>query len=345
MGRVLREGIFALLAVLPAIAQTPVFTSETRVVEIPIVGRNSNETPVTDLRASELQLFDNRQRQKILSLEKTRMDGGSAGAGGTPAAGGANAIPRRITIILLDTLNTEFGDQLRGRQAVSQMLRDLPPASGAIAVFALGNGLNMLHPLSPDASALRAVVDEYPGDQPDLGISPREPMARFPAAPDNPRLQERRMEITLEAFRQIAGLMKSVRGEKNLLWITGGYSPPEDRHPLLDAARILASAQVIVYPIDARGLLPCPRLNCPEINEHIESMVEVAHLTGGRAFHDGNDLASFARAAMDDSREAYLLTYSPANYKPDGSPHEVLVKSSRKGVELRYRPGYVADRR
>jgi hypothetical protein len=46
---------------------------------------------------------------------------------------------------------------------------------------------------------------------------------------------------------------------------------------------------------------------------------------------------------MDDMREAYLLTVVPKDYREDGSFHILRLTTSRRGVELRYRPGYVAD--
>jgi hypothetical protein len=36
-------------------------------------------------------------------------------------------------------------------------------------------------------------------------------------------------------------------------------------------------------------------------------------------------------------------TYARRDYRQDGSAHHVRLKTSRKGVEQRYRPGYFAD--
>ena len=72
-------------------------------------------------------------------------------------------------------------------------------------------------------------------------------------------------------------------------------------------------------------------------------MEELARETGGRAFHDDNGLAALARAALDDSREGYILTYSPNNYLRNGSAHIVQLRVARKNLELRYRSGYLAD--
>jgi hypothetical protein len=47
--------------------------------------------------------------------------------------------------------------------------------------------------------------------------------------------------------------------------------------------------------------------------------------------------------ALKESREGYLLTYTPNNLREDGSFHVIRVRVSRPGVKLRYRPGYSAE--
>jgi VWFA-related protein len=75
----------------------------------------------------------------------------------------------------------------------------------------------------------------------------------------------------------------------------------------------------------------------------VDGVRGLAELTGGRAYYSGDSLADLLVAAMNDSREAYSLSYAPNNYQKDGSAHEVKVRTERKGVELRYRSGYSAD--
>jgi VWFA-related protein len=216
----------------------------------------------------------------------------------------------------------------------------MPQGQDSIAIFALGQDLHLIHPFSIYPAPLRAAVDSYQEEQPADGL----PDIGWDKNPDpDPSLADKRLAITLAAFQAIAGEMKDVPGEKSLLWITGGFPPPDDHELIADATRALAAARVMLYPVDARGLVTCPPPPCASVNAHIAAMEEMAEQTGGRAFHDENDLAAFARAALDDSREGYVLTYSPSRYKPDGSAHIIEIGTSRKRVRLRYRPGYFAD--
>jgi hypothetical protein len=117
-------------------------------------------TPVGDLRATDLRLFDSDKRQEITSLEKL-------GQGGTPQAGDSvkgpdNRLSTRTSIILLDALNTSFSDQIYGREGVSRMLSKLP-AGHRIAIFAFGGLLHLLHDFSTDYGALRTALAEVRG--------------------------------------------------------------------------------------------------------------------------------------------------------------------------------------
>ncbi len=48
---------------------------------------------------------------------------------------------------------------------------------------------------------------------------------------------------------------------------------------------------------------------------------------------------------MDDWRDGDVLTFGPKAYYEDGSFHRIQLKTSRKGVNLRYRTGYIAGSR
>jgi len=100
----------------------------------------------------------------------------------------------------------------------------------------------------------------------------------------------------------------------------------------------LNSANVNLYPVDARGLSSDPRAHI-----NIAVMRQFAEDSGGRAYANKNDLAASIRAALDDSRIGYVLTYSPSDYGNDGTRHNIKIRTSRRGISLRYRPGYTAS--
>jgi VWFA-related protein len=125
------------------------------------------------------------------------------------------------------------------------------------------------------------------------------------------------------------------------------------------AIRALNEADVAVYPVDARGVTVAapfqadrssigrkgrqPKaLSGPDYN--YETLETLAEETGGRAFHHINDLNTAIQEAVGDTRVSYSLAFSPAVDSLDGSYHRLEVTVKRPGVNLRYRPGYVAAR-
>lgn len=113
---------------------------------------------------------------------------------------------------------------------------------------------------------------------------------------------------------------------------------------LTGVARMLNNASLVVYPVDARGLLvgglfssfgaPSPR--------NFEIMDEIARRTGGEAFYNTNDIFNSIRRAVDDSTFSYELGYYPDIGKWDGSFHRIRVKVLRRGAHVRAREGYFA---
>jgi VWFA-related protein len=341
---------FLLLQAL-AVAQGPVFRSDTNIVEVAIVARDAKDSPVSDLKKSDFRLFDNGVEQKILSFERL---------GGIVAT---TRLPReRLSIILLDSLNTSWGMQPPARRAVMEMLEKVPHGPDCIAIFALGDDLRVLHDFSDDMGVLRAAVERYNGEltrngvddpvaplaghvtPPPTGGAPGARDSKLPVAPGfplaDPYRQVERLTLTVDALRAIARMMKDAPGEKNLLWVTAGFPPPDGtRQEIQSAMHALAAAKILLYPVDARGVLDGRGF------ANAQRLWEFAEQTGGRVFLNSNDTAGFLRSALEDSREGYVLTYAPRDYQRDGSAHLVRLRTSRKGVTLRYRPGYLADHR
>src|SRR5205085_8682010 len=124
------------------------------------------------------------------------------------------------------------------------------------------------------------------------------------------------------------------------------------------AMHLLDGADVAIYPIEARGLqTPMPGMagspgrqgwfegtSSASLSDQAaeQSMKEVAHRTGGRAFTLTNDLFGAIRTAVDDSRLTYTLGFYPASTIQDGKFHPITIKlAERSGVTLRYRQGYL----
>lgn len=135
-------------------------------------------------------------------------------------------------------------------------------------------------------------------------------------------------------------------------------------------SRLLADARVAVYPIDPRGLESLPitdasrrtmnsagmrptRLNNPDTTKtdiafvrtlasEQQTMLQIAEVTGGRAFFNTNGLKEAIASAVDDGSTYYTLSYVPSGHSADGKFHAIRVKVDNGPHDLSYRRGYFA---
>jgi VWFA-related protein len=285
---------------------------------------------------------------------------GDAGAGLL----GKEKQPQVLSMILLDAVNTKYRNQTVVRRAVAKIIEQIDPAE-RVAIYAFGDRFRVIHDFTSDRTSLLARLKAYHGEAPtgndmleeldlDMGAS---------STPTKSFVQGRILD-TLEALEAIANHVKGIPGRKNLLWLSAGF-PLTIGDPSLTApgqrvayrsfgpemARTMAAlndANVSVYPIDARGLskaTAAPGDSVRDPNTNIHSMIQIADATGGKAYYNRNDMDRGVRLALDDSREVYVMTYYPKAIAEDGAYHQIRVRSTRPGVQLRFRRGYYATGR
>jgi VWFA-related protein len=345
-----------------------VIRTNVHVVEVSIVATKAGGAPAGDLAAADFRVWDNGQEQTITRLERLSSRA-AAGRAELPPDTYSNRIgglgrPQVLSMVLLDAVNTKYRNQTVARRAVADILDQIQPED-RVAIYAFGSYLRIIHDFSSNKESLLARLKAYHGEVPDQDDL-LEDLDLPRSGPPPPPLQKAyfdagRLVNTLEALEAIANHVKGVPGRKNLLWVSaafpvtvgepgrtasparGGTLPPEWRTfdpQMKRAMAALNDANISVYPIDARGLSTNPRVNI-----NVGTMKEIADATGGKAYYDRNDLPRGVRLALEDSRETYLMTYSPQSLLQVGAYHRIRLQSSRRGVQLRYRRGYYAPGR
>lgn len=303
--------------------------------------------------------------------------------------------PANVTIILLDGLNTDVTDQEYARKQVIKFLSQIQPQD-RVGLYTLGLSLTILHDFTADSAALLEALKHYQGKiSPVLAASTPDELPLSPLLPPgvssdlfDPFLNSssqreanfnitNRVLMTVEAFEDIAHHVAALPGRKNLVWVSGsfpitfGYDDvtqttmtPIDQQLHFEeqvekAARALNEANLAIYPVDARGLMPhdmnlskntVPRAGLQGRPTMVQApgqaefatMAILADRTGGRAFYNTNDLYNAIRSAVDDSRVTYELGYYPTNTAWNGKFHEIKVMVNKPGVNVRARKGYFA---
>lgn len=183
-----------------------------------------------------------------------------------------------------------------------------------------------------------------------------------------------RSQETLDALTQLAHALAVLPGRKNLIWISGGF--PFDitgnayrlqrvtASQLPKVAALLAANRIAVYPVDARGVVTMAadastrssEIFAPVQTESyetlsgqdaenisiVETLKDLAKLTGGRAYINRNDLDSAIADGMRTGANYYSLAYQPVNQNWDGKFRKITVKATQPDRKLLYRSGYYA---
>ena len=164
--------------------QTPAANSDkpalrvaTRMVQVNVVVHRGSE-PATGLTKEDFRVFDKGKEQRIAAFSGGTLSmraSSAAGSAGSPAHVFSNRTDRGtpgVTIILFDALNTPPSEL---SAAKAQAMRSLNQLEGntAVALYALGSRLLVLHDFTQDIAHLRSVLEKYPaGSLPMFDLNP-----------------------------------------------------------------------------------------------------------------------------------------------------------------------------
>ncbi len=310
-----------------------------------------------------------------------------------------------LNVILLDALNTNLPNQAYVRDQMIRYLEKMPEGQ-PVAVYTLGTKLTLLQDFTNDPAVLKAVVKELKGKVSPLQDNPAggpDQELLPPGLADSGMMsagmldamqrfeQERvafqtdlRIANTLNALNSIARSLAGYPGRKNLIWVSEAFPLSIDPNmelsgdifagtrnygpQIAQAADALINAQIAMYPIDARGLVPSSffsaqnsgrdkfgrslgrgdRMGAAISNESAQlqnvhaAMQDMADRTGGRAFYNTNGLDGAIRKSIEDGSTYYTLAYYPEDKNWNGKFRKIQVKVNRSGVKLRHRMGYYA---
>lgn len=357
----------------------------TRLVQVSVVVRNRRGEPVTDLNRDDFTLLDGGRGQEIRVFERLPEQTAHPMVATLPPNTFSNRLevtagsPVMATAILLDGLNTQFADQPYARLQIVKFLEQLQPQD-CVGIYALGQGLRVVHDLSNDPAALLQALAADGKGNPPMTLETEAPQAFGGWQEFNAWMEEINQNVadkyradralrTIRALLAIANHLERVPGRKNLIWVAGRFPswfshsavpivnltrPGGDKfQPEIErAARALGDANVAIYPVDARGLV-APAEYSPDRGTidrdmrgsglaNLGGARELAARTGGRAFYNTNDIQGAVRQVIDESRESYVLGYYPNHGKWDGTFREIKLQVHRPGMRVSWRRGYFA---
>ncbi len=171
---------------------------------------------------------------------------------------------------------------------------------------------------------------------------------------------------SLLGVENVVRAMAKLPGQRILILVSPGFltlapSTMALKSEIMDLA---AQSDVIVNTLDARGLYAgnvsaseggnestLGMMSGQQVRNKLDSMqssedamAELADGTGGKFFHNNNDLQGGLKALSAAPENLYLLEVSLKDVKSNGTYHPLRVKVDRSGVEVTARKGFMAPK-
>lgn len=235
-----------------------------------------------------------------------------------------------VNVLVVDELNTAFGDSARAQQAVKKFLEAQPEILPVPTLFlAVGaRKVSVLHDFTQSRAELLASMKGHITDI-DARALNNELAGGSTSAPDG-------FAKTLGALSQVASSVRGIPGHKNVIWIGEGFdnaydltsASDSDAQIIADAVKLVTSrmldARMSLSTIDAIGvdaLAPEENVDAEATSGSGPSSVTdftqdvsfdgLALSTGGTVVHGRNDLEKLVSEDAGDAGEYYTLTYAP----------------------------------
>jgi VWFA-related protein len=231
--------LLSVVTLFPLPAQTPVIRVDTRLVEVNVIVRDQNDRPVEGLTKNDFTVFDRNKQQKIALFSASSAHQLTKRSAPLPSGIYTNrpeqraAAPTTATVVLLDAVNTRIEDQGYAKGQFVKFLSQIRPQD-RVAVYALGNKLQILQDFTGDSKVLLNCLARYRGEplpyavdsEPDAADTANDDMDKW-LNDKNALIADmaiqKRVAATVGAMEAIANHIGHLPGRKNLVWITGSF--------------------------------------------------------------------------------------------------------------------------
>jgi len=202
----------------------PIFRSQTELVLVPVIVTDKKGNSVGGLKADDFKLMENGKQRKIASFDEITTTAALPDALPGPANEFTNQMDTskngRITIILLDLLNTAFSEQVRVRRDSLKFVSEHLEPGEPIALMSLGpEGIRVLHDFTTNpqelAEALKKVVPRRSVSE---NLSQEEP---YPTMPMTLNRNVQMIIGTLQSFENVDSGEGDALEAKNLAGLPG----------------------------------------------------------------------------------------------------------------------------
>lgn len=377
-------------------------------VQVDAVVTDQSGKAITDLRPEEVQIFEDNKPQKITHFTYNLAGAAVVNQSFKPAKGKAGEVAppikleplkreevHRTIAIVVDDLGLSFESVGYMRRALRKFVDEQMQERDLVAIIRTGGTVGALQQFTSDKRQLYAAIDRVkwnPMGRADTGAFPAiaGPDLKIPnehGSMSEPKAYQiqRALDGLTATMKYVVRGLREMPGRKSILLLSDGI--PISQGTLgsnqVEALESLSDqsnrASVVIYTMDARGLLPLGlqaqdnvRLESDGVSrqdvrglgrsmqqtaqlmtmqrrtyqDSRDGLIYLARQTGGIPITNTNDFSGGMQKILDDQRGYYLIGYRPDESTFDAKSgqhkfHHLTLKVTRKGnFDVRMRTGF-----
>ncbi len=330
-----------------------------KLIQVYVTDKKGN--PVTDLKKSDFELYDNRKPVEITEFEKHIL---------YLAEKKAQEIKPSVSLKTLSRMNRKFflffdiafNDEqgiMRSKKAALHFIdTQLQPTDEVgILTYSANKGLNLHEYFTTDHQKVRQVVEgfglkeflgraqdiefRYSEEREEEGLGQRMAIARE----HERKLYKNQVLNFCKEIKDLARALRYIPGSKYIILFSGGvvnsvlygYGDASLRTMYEKMSKELAASNSPVYAVNAAGLISAHFKDRDMMGDH--SLNQLAKLSGGNYFDNIVNYEKIMEDIQNATSSYYVLGYY-IDEKWDGKYHKVKVKVKRKGCIVYGQRGY-----
>jgi len=368
----------------------PVFGADVALVAVPVFVTDKSGKAVAGLTAEHFEVYDGGRRVPIAAFQAVDVDVPAAPASQSDLPVAVQAAAHRQFLLLFDLQFSPAAGIKRARAAATRFVRDSLGSSDLVAVATFGRGgLKMLTNFTSDhAYVARAIeglglVQSVALASDPLGLSgelgaPAGESGQLASLADQQiaaemdllqnelkRAYRQRVNDFLGTVEDLAQALSSLRGRKQIVLLSGGFSEKAWAGPqtegerfeypnwmvvqdrMKEVFRTAGRSDVVIHSVSLAGLEGPVDVSSwtgrsSGRGEGLGALAALAENTGGRFVLPTNDFARALGEMEQVSRHYYVLAFQPADPAAKrGRPRSLKVRVHGAGLSVSHRAAYV----
>ena len=365
---------------------------QTQLVVEEVSVKDKSGKPIEGLTANDFTLTEDGVPQTIGLFEFQRLKAGANAAEApapsptvptAPAATRVQIAPEqpgdtryrdhRLLALYFDMSTMQPADQLRAFDAALKFIATQMDPSELIAVMTFeGGAVRVRQDFTSDRAQVRKALDKLivglsqGFDETTADDSSADTGAAF--GQDDNEFNIFNTDRQLAALQTAVKMLGAINEQKALIYFASGLrlNGTDNQAQLVATTNAALRANVLLYPIDARGLVAQAPLGdattgsnggigmfsgtsaqavTTRFQRSQDTLYALAKDTGGKAMFDNNDLSLGIKQAAEAMTSYYEIGYYPTHTALDGRFHRIKI-SLKEGLsaDVSYRQGYFADK-